>query len=72
MKITVSRYRWKRKPRCRYCKLTAPWVLNRDAAAWSSSDENVCDRHLGLALRNLGLDSLTIEQTAVCTAAVRP
>lgn len=72
MNITVKRCTWRRKPRCRYCKESAQWDLIRDTESYSPPTDRVCDKHLGVALRNLGLTRLTIEHTAVCAAQVRP
>lgn len=72
MNIRVDRNTWTRKPRCRHCAERAQWDLTRDATTTWGTPERLCDKHLSVALRNLGLSRLHIEHTATCTATVRP
>ncbi len=73
MNVTAKAYTY-RGGRCRYCKRKMTWKLCRDlsVSTWNQRWDQLCDEHFGLALRNLGLVSLTIEHTAVVTASVRP
>lgn len=68
MNIIVRRNEWS-GGRCRYCKTKCRWELQREGRY---SADKLCDQHLGLALRNLGLERIEITHTATVTATVRP
>lgn len=70
MKIRVDNQPGRRK--CRYCKLKARWDFMRNYGLWNQTNTPVCDLHLGTALRNIGLTKLSIEQTSVAEAEIRP
>lgn len=53
--------------KCRYCKEKCRWRISRPDRYYY-----LCDKHMGLSLRNLGLRFLKIEHTASVTATVRP
>lgn len=70
MKLEIDNRPTRRQ--CRYCKQTARWDLMRHYSRWDVRHTPVCDLHLGTGLRNAGLVALSIEQSSVCTAEIRP
>lgn len=55
--------------KCRYCKEKCRWRITRPDRY---SDDYLCDKHMGLSLRNLGLTRLSIVHEAKVAAVVRP
>lgn len=70
MKLSARTRSW-RGSKCRYCKTKSQWEFSR-GGTWRYNDDALCDAHFGLALRNAGVTSLSIEHTATVTAEVRP